>query len=88
LIRAPPASDDWATLGEEAVLTEKFSVGDIVLFPYVGRMRKGTVREIYGIPGRVKVVINMTPELTGIGVMEPTTIVFPIERIELVQVVG
>jgi hypothetical protein len=46
------------------------------------------VREIYGIPGRVKVVINMTPELTGIEVMEPTTIVFPIERIELVQVVG
>jgi hypothetical protein len=66
-------------------MAQGLSVGDIVLFPHSGGMSKGSVREIYGDPPRVKVVITMTPELTGEEIEEPTTVVWPIERVSLVQ---
>jgi hypothetical protein len=60
-------------------------VGDIVVFPFGGGPAEGTVEEIYGDPPRVMVVINVTPELTGLGVDEPTTVVWPIERVRLAK---
>ena len=57
------------------------AVGDVVVFPFGGGPAKGTVEEIYGDPPRVMVVINITPELTGVGVEEPTTVVWPIDRV-------
>jgi hypothetical protein len=64
---------------------ERLAVGDIALFPHTAGMSKSSVEEIYGIEPRIMVVINMTPELTGIDVMEPPTVVWPIERVQLIR---
>lgn len=67
-------------------MAARLSVGDIVLFPRAGGyLSKGCVEEIYGDPPRVMVVIAMTRELTGEEIEEPTTVVWPIERVSLVQ---
>jgi hypothetical protein len=66
-------------------MAERLSVGDVVLFPLAGRLAKGSVREVYGTPPRLMVVINMTPELTGEYVDEPTTVVWPIADVQLAR---
>jgi hypothetical protein len=66
-------------------MADQIFVGDVVDFPLAGGFARGIVGEVYGDPPRVMVVINMTPELTGLGVDEPTTIVWPIDRVRLAK---
>ncbi len=57
--------------------------GAVVSFPWgLGEMR-GTVVEIYGPPGRQQVLIELTPDLSGDIVDEPTTVSFPLDAITL-----
>ncbi len=46
---------------------------------------RGTVREICGRHERRQVVVDLTPEVSGYIVAEPTTAVFPIEELHLVE---
>lgn len=47
--------------------------GDEVIIPWGIDEIHGTVRDVYGTPPRVHVVVELTPELSGSIVDEPTT---------------
>jgi hypothetical protein len=56
--------------------------GEEVIVPWAhGVEVRGTVREIYGTPPRVHVVVDLTPELTGTIVDQPTTVSLPIDSV-------
>jgi hypothetical protein len=56
-----------------------------VLFPWGRHNVKGTIAEVYGHPPRLMVVINITPEMTGSVIDEPTTAVWPLDEVRLVK---
>ncbi len=59
--------------------------GDEVIIPWSGHHEvRGTVREVYGTPPRVHVVVVLTPELSGSIVDEPTTVALPIDAVRKV----
>lgn len=59
--------------------------GDEVVIPWGIDEVHGTVHNIYGSPPNVRVVVRLTPELTGSVVDEPTTVTVPAERIKRVE---
>lgn len=52
----------------------EFVYGEEVIIPWGVEEVRGTVHEVYGKPPRVRVVVRLTPELTGEVVDEPTTV--------------
>jgi hypothetical protein len=72
--------------GEEDAVTSPPVFGEIVTIPWgIGRVR-GTVADVYGSPGRLHVLVELRPELTGAIVDEPTTVAWPLEEVERVDV--
>lgn len=66
-------------------MSDELAYGDLVV-AHVGPIEyRGTVREIYGPDERRQVVVDLTPEISGYIVAEPTTAVFPIENLHLVE---
>jgi len=55
----------------------EFTYWEEVIIPWGLEEVRGTVREVYGGPPRVQVVIDLTPTLTGSVVDEPTTVTLP-----------
>ena len=43
---------------------------------------RGTVHEVYGYDDDLRVVVLLTPELSGYVVDEPTTVVWPIAKVK------
>jgi hypothetical protein len=60
------------------------SYGDEVLVPWGISEVRGTVREVYGSPPRVHVVVELTHELSGSIVDEPTTVTLPLDAVRKV----
>lgn len=58
--------------------------GDEVIIPWGVAEVRGTVREVYGTPPRVHVVVELTPELSGSIVDEPTTVTLPLDAVKKV----
>lgn len=58
--------------------------GDEVLIPWGIDEVRGTVHEVYGTPPRVRVVVELTPELSGSIVDEPTTVTLPVDAVRKV----
>lgn len=54
-------------------------VGDAVVIPWGIDEVRGVVAEVYGPGNDRRVVITLTPEMSGFVVDEPTTVSFPIE---------
>lgn len=48
--------------------------GDLVVFHWGTGDVHGTVRELYGRPDDRRVVLDLTPEISGYVVDEPTTV--------------
>jgi hypothetical protein len=63
---------------------DQFSHGDEVLIPWGLDEVRGTVREIYGTPPRVHVVVELTPELSGSVVDDRTTVTLPFDAVKRV----
>ena len=60
--------------------------GEIVTVPWgIGTVR-GKVGEVYGLPGRRQVIVELAPELSGHVVDEPTTVAFPLASVERADV--
>lgn len=59
--------------------------GDEVAVPWGLDEVHATVHNIYGNPPKVKVVVMLTPELSGFVVDEPTTLTLPADRIKKVH---
>jgi hypothetical protein len=69
---------------KKMVLPE-IGLGDVVIIPWgIGEVR-GRAVEIYGVPPKFRVVVELTPELTGFVCFEPTTVVWPIEFVRLAE---
>lgn len=58
--------------------------GDEVIIPWGLHEVRGTIREVYGTPPHVHVVVELTPELSGSIVDEPTTVALPIDAVRKV----
>ena len=58
--------------------------GEEVLIPWGLDEVRGLVREVYGPPGRLHVVVELRPELSASVVDEPTTVVWPIDEVKRV----
>jgi hypothetical protein len=63
---------------------EDLSHGDEVLIPWGLDEVRGRVHEVYGIPPRVHVVVELTPVLSGSVVDEPTTVTVPLDAVKKV----
>jgi hypothetical protein len=61
-----------------------FSYGEEVIIPWGLEEVRGRVREVYGWPPRVHVVVELTPELSGSIVDEPTTVTMPADAVRRV----
>lgn len=53
--------------------------GDEVTIPWGTDEVHGTVREVYGRPDQWRVVVELTPELSGSVVDSSTTVALPID---------
>lgn len=62
----------------------EFVYGEVVVIPWGIDEVRGTVREVYGTPPRLHVVIALTPELTGSVVDAPTTVALPASSVRKV----
>ncbi len=62
-------------------MANSLKIGDEVLIPWGLGDVHGTVAEVYGTGSRRRVVIRLTPELSGFVVDEPTTVVFPYSEV-------
>ncbi len=64
--------------------TDDLSHGDEVLIPWGLDEVRGRVHEVYGTPPRVHVVVELSPELSGSVVDEPTTVTLPLDAVKKV----
>lgn len=62
-------------------MNEDLKLGEVVVFRWGVADVLGTVAEIYGRAPRVHVVIELSPELSGYVVDQPTTVSLPIEDV-------
>lgn len=62
----------------------ELAYGDQVLIPwgFENEHVRGTVREVYGPPGRRHVIVLLTPELSGAIVDEPSTVSMPFDTVK------
>ena len=58
-------------------MANSLKAGDEVLIPWGLGDVHGTVAEVYGTGSRRRVVVRLTPELSGYVVDEPTTVAYP-----------
>ena len=63
-------------------------IGDNVVIPWGVDEVRGTVAEVYGTGPARRVVVALTPELSGFVVDEPTTVALPYDVVRLDQVVA
>ena len=64
------------------VATIAFTYGEEVIIPWgVGEVH-GTVHEVYGAGSRRHVVVELTPEVSGLIVDEPTTVTLPADSVK------
>lgn len=68
--------------GKSAVTTGQLAFGDEVVIPWGVDEVHGTVHEVYGEAPKIYVVIQLTPELSGYVVDEPTTVTLPIDAVK------
>lgn len=68
----------------KTIIDSKLSYGDEVVVPWGVDEVHGTVREAYGPAARRRVIIDLTPELTGTVVDEQTTVSLPLDRVRKV----
>lgn len=62
-------------------MTQSIGAGMTVVIPWgVGEVR-GTALEVYGTEPRAQVVVELTPELSGYVVDEPTTVTVPLSAV-------
>lgn len=54
-------------------------VGDAVVIPWGIAEVRGTVAEVYGPANDRRVVVALTPEMSGFVVDEPTTVAYPVD---------
>ncbi len=57
--------------------------GTRVIIPWGFDAMYGVVVEVYGPPSRPQVLIELTPELSGDIVDEPTTVSFPLDAVTI-----
>lgn len=62
-------------------MQDELRYGDLVMFKRGLLEVHGTVAELYGPKESRRVVIALTPEISGYSVYEPTTVALPIERV-------
>ncbi|MGH9156799.1 MAG: hypothetical protein ACRD1K_13410 [Acidimicrobiales bacterium] len=60
---------------------QELKVGEAVIVPWGLAEVRGTIAEIYGNAARAHVVIELTPEVSGDVVDEPTTVSLPLESV-------
>jgi hypothetical protein len=58
--------------------------GDLVVFRWGAAEEQGTVRELYGRADDRRVVLDLTPEISGYVVDEPTTVALPVGKVRKV----
>lgn len=63
----------------------KLNYGDLVAFQWGTAEVQGTVRELYGRKDDRRVVLTLTPEITGYVVDEPTTLALSVDDVHLVD---
>jgi hypothetical protein len=59
-------------------MTEDLKAGEVVVIPWGLDEVRGIVAEVYGIGSRARVVVELSPELSGYVVDEPTTVALPL----------
>ena len=62
-------------------MNQQLKVGDVVVVPWGLAEVRGTIAEIYGSATRAHVVIELTPDVSGDVVDEPTTVSLPLESV-------
>ena len=62
-------------------MNQQLKVGEVVVVAWGLAEVRGTITEIYGSATRADVVIEMTPEVSGDVIDEPTTVSLPLESI-------
>ena len=62
-------------------MANSLEVGDAVVIPWSIAEIRGTVAEVYGPANDRRVVVALTPEMSGFVVDEPTTVAFPIHLV-------
>jgi len=62
-------------------MNHPLKVGEVVVVPWGLSEVRGTVAEIYGNATRDHVVIELTQEVSGDVVDEPTTVSLPLESV-------
>lgn len=64
--------------------TNELSFGEEVIIPWGLDEVRGTVHEVYGTKPRLYVVVQLTRELSGYIVNEPTTVTVPLDAVKRV----
>lgn len=62
-------------------MDDELKVGDLVVFSWGLAEVKGIVDELYGNADRRRVVLALTPEVSGYAVAEPTTVALPVHDV-------
>jgi len=62
-------------------MNQSLKVGEVVVVPWGLAEVRGTIAEIYGNATRAHVVIELTPEVSGDVVDEPTTVSLPLRSV-------
>lgn len=62
-------------------MSQELKVGEVVIVPWGLAEVRGTIAEIYGNAARAHVVIELTPEVSGDVVDEPTTVSRSLESV-------
>lgn len=60
-------------------MAHSLKVGDAVVIPWGIAEVRGTVAEVYGPANDRRVVVALTPEMSGFVVDEPTTVSYPVD---------
>lgn len=60
-------------------MAHSLKVGDAVVIPWGIAEVRGTVAEVYGPANDRRVVVALTPEMSGFVVDEPTTVSYPFD---------
>lgn len=65
-------------------MKDQLRYGDLVAFQFGGGEVHGTVRELYGREEDRRVVLDLTPEISGYIVDEPTTLALSVDEVRKV----
>jgi len=62
-------------------MNQQLKLGEVVVVPWAIAEVQGTIAEISGSATRAHVVVELTPEVSGEVVDEPTTVSLPLESV-------